>query len=188
MKNILPLLILLTFSSSSFAGYWNSKSKSSPTTVVTKPISSPNPAMITKNVSSSSNNSLQEAKSVIKELNNELTSAKASNSELKIKLNSANDKVKEAELNTQQVQKNADVLKAWGIEQQDQAFQWMDKYTKTIKRYHRLKNIAAIVGALFGMMLGMYCMRLVPPTYAAYALALPVAGAVLGFTGIWLFL
>jgi VIT1/CCC1 family predicted Fe2+/Mn2+ transporter len=63
----------------------------------------------------------------------------------------------------------------------------MNKYTSTLKRYHRLKNIAAIVAGLLGAMLGMYCMRLVPSIYAAYALALPIAGAVLAFAGVWLF-
>jgi VIT1/CCC1 family predicted Fe2+/Mn2+ transporter len=177
MKKTLALLILLTISTTSFGQFWKPKAKPSPT---------PKPVVV--EVVKTNTSSLQEAKNVIKELNTELSSAKASNAELKTKLDSANSRVKDAELNTQQVQKNADALKAWGVEQQDQAFQWMDKYTKAIKRYHRLKNIAAFVGALFGAMLGMYCMRLVPPVYAAYALALPVAGAVLGFTGIWLFL
>jgi hypothetical protein len=178
MKNLTILITLLILTSSSFAGYWNSKPKPTPTPViVTKTISSP----------STTNSSLQEAKSVIKELNNELNSTKSLNNDLKTKLNAATAKIKETELNTQQVQKNADALKAWGIEQQDQAFQWMDKYTKTIKRYHRLKNIAAIVAGLFGAMLGMYCMRLVPPVYAAYAFALPIAGAVLAFGAVWMF-
>jgi len=176
MKNLLPLLFLLTISTTSFGQFWKPKAKPSPT-----------PVLATKPILSSKNNSLQEAKAVIKELNNELTAAKTTNAELKTKLNSANSKVKEAELNTQKVQKNADSLKAWGIEQQDQAFQWMDKYTKTIKRYHRLKNVAAVVAGLFGAMLGMWCMRLVPPVYAAYALALPIAGAVLAFGTVWMF-
>jgi len=178
MKTLLPFIILITISTTSFGQFWKPKPKSKP---------SPTPVMITKTVSSSSNNPLQEAKSVIKELNNELSSAKATNSELKNKLVAANNKVKEAEINTQQVQKNADALKNWGIEQQNQAFEWMEKYTKTIKRYHRLKNIAAIVAALFGAMLGMYCMRLVPPVYAVYAFTLPIAGAILAFGGVWLF-
>lgn len=175
MKTILSIIILLTISTTSFGQFWKSKPKPTPT-----------PASITKTVSKS-NNPLQEAKDVIKELNSELNSAKNTNVELKNKLDAATNKVKEAEINTQQVQKNADALKAWGVEQQNQAFEWMDKYTKTIKRYHRLKNIAAIVAGLFGAMLGMYCMRLVPPVYAAYAFALPIAGAILAFSGVWLF-
>jgi hypothetical protein len=176
MKTLLPFIILIILSTTSFGQFWKPKPKPSPT-----------PVVITKTVSSSSSNPLQEAKSVIKELNSELSSAKATNSELKSKLIAANNKVKEAEINTQQIQKNADALKDWGIEQQNQAFEWMEKYTKTIKRYHRLKNIAAIVAGLFGAMLGMYCMRLVPPVYAAYAFALPIAGAIMAFGAVWLF-
>lgn len=177
MKNLLPLIILIAISTTSFGQFWKPKPKVKPT---------PAPVSVTNSVVLPSN-SLQEAKVVIKELNAELTSAKTSNTDLKNKLDIANNKVKEAEINTQQVQKNADSLKAWGIEQQNQAFQWMDKYTSTVKRYHKLKNVAAIVAALFGAMLGMYCMRLVPPVYAAYAFALPIAGAILAFGGVWLF-
>jgi uncharacterized membrane protein len=177
MKTLLPLLILIAFNTTSFGQFWKPKPKPTP-----KPVS----VEVVK--TNTNTTSLQEAKNVIKELNNELTSAKNANTDLKKKLEAANNKVKEAEVNTQQVQKNADALKDWGIEQQNQAFQWMDKYTQTIKRYHKLKNIAAIVAGLFGAMLGMYCMRLVPPVYAAYAFALPIAGAVLAFSGVWFFL
>ena len=175
MKKLIPFIILITLSSTSFGQFWKSKPKPAPTPKVTS-------AVVKTNTSS-----LQEAKNIIKELNSELTLAKNTNADLKTKLDTANNKVKEAEINTQQVQKNADALKNWGIEQQNQAFEWMEKYTKTIKRYHRLKNIAAIVAGLFGAMLGMYCMRLVPPVYAAYAFALPIAGAILAFGGVWLF-
>jgi len=174
MKKLIPLIIFVTLSSTSFGQFWRSKPKPTPTPKIV--------AVVNTNTSS-----LQEAKNIIKELNNELNLAKNTNASLKSKLDAANGKVKEAELNTQQVQKNADSLKAWGIEQQNQAFQWLDKYTQTVKRYHKLKNIAAIVAALFGAMLGMYCMRLVPPVYAAYAFALPIAGAILAFGGVWLF-
>lgn len=175
MKTLLPLLILITLSTSSFGQFWKSKPKPTP---------KPTPVAV---VSTNSPSTIQQAKNVIKELNDELKAAKATNAELKANLDAANVKVKDAELNTQQVQKNADALKNWGIEQQNQAFQWMEKYTSTIKRYHKLKNIAAIVAGLFGAMLGMYCMRLVPPVYAAYAFALPIAGAILAFGGVWLF-
>lgn len=176
MKTLLPLLTLILLSTTSFGQFWKPKPKPSPT---------PKPTQV--QVVKTNTSSLQEAKNVIRELNNELVAAKTTNAELKNKLDAANNKVKEAEINTQQVQKNADALKNWGIEQQNQAFQWMEKYTQTIKRYHKLKNIAAIVAGLFGAMLGMYCMRLVPPVYAAYAFALPVAGAILAFGGVWLF-
>lgn len=175
MKTILSLLILTLLTTSSFGQFWKPKPKATP---------KPTPVVV---VSTNALSSVQQAKAVIKELNEELKSAKAANADLKTKLDAANTKVKEAEINTQQVQKNADALKNWGIEQQNQAFQWMEKHTATLKRYHKLKNIAAIVAGLFGAMLGMYCMRLVPPVYAAYAFALPIAGAVLAFGGVWLF-
>ena len=175
MKIILSLLILTLLSTSSFGQFWKAKPKATP---------KPTPVAV---VSTNAPSSVQQAKAVIKELNEELKSAKASNTELKTKLDAANAKVKEAEINTQQVQKNADTLKNWGIEQQNQAFEWMEKHTATLKKYHRLKNIAAIVAGLFGAMLGMFCMRLVPPVYAAYAFALPIAGAVMAFGAVWMF-
>lgn len=176
MKTLLPIIILLTLTTSGFSQFWKPKPKATPTP-------KPTPVAVVK----PSKPPIQEAKGIIQELNLELKLAREANSELKNKLVAAENKVKAAELNTQQVQKNADALKNWGIEQQNQAFEWMEKYTSTIKRYHRLKNIAAIVAGLFGAMLGMYCMRLVPPVYAAYAFALPIAGAVLAFGGVWMF-
>jgi VIT1/CCC1 family predicted Fe2+/Mn2+ transporter len=170
MKNILPLIILLSLSTTGFSQFWKSKPAPKPTPVaVVKP-------------------PIQEAKNVVKELNLELQQAKNANTVLKEKLVVAENKVKEAEVNTEQVQKNADALKNWGIEQQNQAFRWMEKHTSTLKKYHRLKNIAAIVAGLFGAMLGMFCMRFVPPVYAAYAFTLPIAGAVLAFSAVWVFL
>jgi hypothetical protein len=176
MKTLLPLIILLILTTSGFSQFWKSKPKPTPTP-------KPTPVAVTK----PNKSPLQEAKGVIQELNFELKTGKEANVELKNKLVKAENKIKDAELNTQQVQKNADALKKWGIEQQNQAFEWMEKHTKTLKKYHRLKNIAAIVAGLFGAMLGMYCMRLVPPVYAAYAFALPIAGAVLAFGGVWVF-
>lgn len=172
MKNILTLIILLSLSATGFSQFWKTKPKATPT-----------PTAVVKN----NKPPIQEAKDVIKELNLELKEAKEANIVLKENLIVAEEKIKAAEVNTEQVQKNADALKNWGVEQQNQAFQWMEKYTSTIKKYHRLKNIAAIVAGLFGAMLGMFCMRFVPPVYAAYALALPVAGAVLAFGAVWMF-
>jgi hypothetical protein len=176
MKTLLPIIILLSLTTSGFSQFWKPKPKATPTP-------KPTPVAVVK----SNKPPIQEAKSIIQELNFELKTAKEANSELKNKLVAAENKVKAAELSTQQVQKNADALKNWGIEQQNQAFEWMEKHTATLKRYHKLKNIAAIVAGLFGAMLGMYCMRLVPPVYAAYAFALPIAGAVLAFGGVWMF-
>ena len=171
----LTIIIFLSLVSSGYSQFWKSK---------LKPVSAPVVEVVSK---PKPTNSINEAKEIIKEINKELKIAKEENFKLKTNLENANKKVLEANKNTDIVQKNANTLKDWGIEQQNQAFEWMNKYTSTLKRYHRLKNIAAIVAGLFGAMLGMYCMRLVPSIYAAYALALPIAGAVLAFAGVWLF-
>lgn len=176
MKSYIFLILFFTLSSVSFGQFWKPKPKPTPT---------PTPVTVVTNKPTAT--SLQQAKEVIKELNTELKLAKEENQKLKVNLDQANKEVKKGVEKTLEVQKNADLLKDWGIEQQNQAFAWMDKYTKTIKRYHRLKNIAAIVAGLFGAMLGMYCMRLVPPVYAAYAFALPIAGAVMAFGAVWMF-
>lgn len=176
MKSYIFLIVFFALSSVSFGQFWKSKPKPTPT-----------PAPVTVVTNKPTATSLQQAKEVIKELNTELKLAKEENQKLKVNLDQANKEVKKGFEKTLEVQKNADLLKEWGVEQQNQAFAWMDKYTKTIKRYHRLKNIAAIVAGLFGAMLGMYCMRLVPPVYAAYAFALPVAGAVMAFGAVWMF-
>ena len=131
---------------------------------------------------------LQQAKEVVKELNIELKSAKLQNISLKEKLETATLRVKDAELQTKQVQDNADALKAWGVEQQNQAFAFMEKLQKALKRYHTLKNIASIVAGLFGLMFGLWLMRFVPPVYAAYAFALPVVCIVAASASVWLFL
>lgn len=175
MKNILPFIILLTLSTTSFSQFWKPKPKSTP---------KPTPTEVIK----SDKQPIQEAKSIVKELNFELKQAKEANTILKEKLIAAGVKIKSAEANTEQVQKNADALKLWGVDQQNKAFEWMEKHTKTLKKYHKLKNIAAIVAGLFGAMLGMFCMRFIPPVYAAYAFALPIAGTVLAFGAVWMFL
>jgi Skp family chaperone for outer membrane proteins len=178
MKTYIFIIIFFALSNLSFGQFWKPKPKSTP-------VPQPTPvAVVTNKVSTTS---LQQAKEVIKELNTELKVAKEENQKLKNNLDQANKEVKKGFEKTLEVQKNADLLKEWGVEQQNQAFEWMDKYTKTIKRYHRLKNIAAIVAGLFGAMLGMYCMRLGPPVYAAYAFALPIAGAVMAFGAVWMF-
>lgn len=176
MKTILPLIILLTLTTSGFSQFRLFKPRE---VKETKPVP--------VKVETVKVNALQEAKNVIKELNSELISAKEQNSILKKNIEVANKKVSEATLKTQEVQKNADALKAWGIQKEKEAFEWLEKYNSTIKRYHKLKNIAAIVAGAFGAMLGMWCMRLVPPVYAAYAFALPIGGAILAFGAVWMF-
>jgi septal ring factor EnvC (AmiA/AmiB activator) len=138
--------------------------------------------------SNTTSSALQEAKVLIGQLNTELNNAKQSNGNLTIKLNETNSKLKDSENNIATLQKQIKSLTDWGVHQQQESFKWLEKYNNAIKRYHLLKNISAAVGALFGFILGLNLMRFVPPVYAAYAFALPLVGAILAFTGIWLFL
>lgn len=178
MKRIILPLLFLAFLSNGQAWPWDKKPTATPTP---KPV-------VTKVEVAPTGTSLQQAKQLIKELNSELNNAKVENNKLKNNLFNATERIKEAELKTQEVQKQADTLKEWGQQKEKEAFDWLAKYNAAVKRYHFLKNIAAIVAAIAGAMVGMYCMRLVPTVYAAYAFALPIAGAILAFGGVWLFL
>lgn len=173
MKKILPLILILTMTSTGFCwpfGKKNPQPKPSPTPVVS----------VTKATPSSGKNILEQLKS-------ELIGAKKSNASLQSSLEKAKAEIEKAKEETVAAQKAADALKEWGIIQQAEAQKYFEKYTATIKRYHKLKNIAAIVAGAFGAMLGMWCMRLVPPVYAAYAFTLPIAGAILAFGAVWMF-
>jgi septal ring factor EnvC (AmiA/AmiB activator) len=176
MKKLLTIVFVLSLASTGMAWPWNKKEAVKPE--VKKPAV----------VKVESGTTIQQAKQVIKELNSELQSAKVENTKLKTNLANANKKVADAETNLSTVQKQADLLKEWGIQKQNEAFQWLEKYTKAVKRYHRLKMIAAVVAGLFGAMLGMWAMRFVPPIYAAYAMALPIAGAGIAAGALWMFL
>jgi hypothetical protein len=176
MKKLLTIVFILSLASTGMTWPWDKKPVAKPE--VKKPV----PAKV------ETGSSLQQARQVIKELGSELNSAKSENTKLKNNLANANKKVAEAEASIATVQKQADTLKAWGIQKQNEAFEWLEKYTNAVKRYHRLKMIAAVVAGLFGAMLGMWAMRFVPPIYAAYAMALPIAGAGLAAGALWIFL
>ncbi len=176
MKKLLPIIIILCLASSAMAWPWNKKEKKE--VVTTKPVA-------TKVVQTNSKTSIQEAQEIIKELSSELKSAKSENARLKNNLVSANSKVAEAVNNLSVVQKQADALKDWGVEQQQEAFKWFEKYTDTVKRYHRLKWIAALIGAAVGVLLGLQFMAFIPPPYN---LLVPIGGAGLFATLIWMFL
>jgi uncharacterized coiled-coil protein SlyX len=109
--------------------------------------------------------SIQEARKIIRELNQELTAAKTENTNLKQNLDDATKKVLSAEKSTLEVQKNADALKEWGIIQQAEAHRFMERYNNAVKRYHRLKIIAAVIASLGGVLLGVQFMALTPPPY-----------------------
>jgi septal ring factor EnvC (AmiA/AmiB activator) len=172
MKKLLPIIIILCLASSAMAWPWNKKEKKE--VVTTKPVAT---KVVQTNV--------QEAQQLIKELNSELKSAKSENAKLKNNLANANTKVAEAVNNVSIVQKQADALKDWGVQQQQEAFKWFEKYTDTVKRYHRLKWIAALIGAAGGVLLGLQFMAFIPPPYN---LLIPIGGAGLFATLIWMFL
>ena len=114
-----------------------------------------------------------------------MNAAKSENVKLKNNLANANSKVAEAVNKVSVVQKQADALKDWGIQQQQEAFKWFEKYNDTVKRYHRLKWIAALIAAAVGVLLGLQFMNLIPPPYN---LLVPIGGAGLFGTLIWVFL
>lgn len=176
MKKLLPIIIILSLSSSAMAWPWNKKEKKE--VVTTGPVA-------TKVVQTNSKTSVQEAQEVIKELGSELKSAKSENAKLKNNLANVNNKVAAAVNDLYVVQKQADALKDWGVKQQQEAFKWFEKYTDTVKRYHRLKWIAALIGAAGGVLLGLQFMAFVPPPYN---LLVPIGGAGLFGTLIWMFL
>lgn len=175
MKKIYTLAIVLMLSTTmGHAGInwpWNKKPQSTPVTVVVEAKKEP----ITIN----------SARQLVKELNAELQTAKHQNAALKDNLHRANKKVSSAETEMQIVKVAAEKLKAWGIVQQAEKLQWMQKYEKAVKRYHRLKMMAAMIAAAAGIFIGLQFMNLVPPPYN---FAVPVGGALLFSTLVWMFL
>jgi Skp family chaperone for outer membrane proteins len=173
MKKLLTIIFILSLVSSGMAWPWDKKTVIKPEIKKTAP------------VKVETGSSLQQAKQVIKELSAELNAAKSENAKLKTNLENANKKVDEAKSNTAVVQKQADALKEWGIQKQQEAFKWLEKYNNAIKRYHRLKWIAAIIAAAGGVLLGLQFMSFVPPPYN---LLVPIGGAGLFASLIWIFL
>jgi hypothetical protein len=173
MKKLLPFIILLILSGSSFGQFWKPKPRPTP---VPKPI----PVVVEK-----SKNPIQDAKQIVKELQSELKIAKNENAKLKQNLNEANTNVKNGFIQIEKLNKDITTLKEWGVVQQAEAQKWLEKYTNAIKRYHRLKLIAALIAAAGGVLLGLQFMTFVPPPYN---LLVPIGGAGLFATLVWLFL
>lgn len=173
MKKLLTIVFILSLVSSGMAWPWVKKEQTK--SEVKKPVA--------EQVTNKTN--LQQAKEIIQELKSELSSAKNENAKLKNNLANANKKVKDAETSLATVQKQADLLKEWGIQKQQEAFQWLEKYNNAVKRYHRLKWIAALIAAAGGVFLGLQFMNFVPPPYN---LLVPIGGAGLFAILVWLFL
>lgn len=173
MKKILTIAFILSLTATGMAWPWSKKNQTNSEFI--------KPAQV--NVENKT--TLQQAKDVIKELNSELSFAKTENAKLKNNLENANKKLKDAESNVIVVQKQADLLKEWGIQKQQEAFQWLEKYNNAVKRYHRLKWIAAIIAAAGGVLLGLQFMAFVPPPYN---LLIPIGGAGVFGLLVWIFL
>lgn len=141
---------------------------------------SPTPVLVEKDKTS-----IQDAKKIVQELKLELNVAKSENSKLKNNLNEANINIKNSFVQIEILKKDIATLKEWGVIQQAEAQKWLEKYNKAIKRYHKLKWIAAIIAAAGGVLLGLRFMNFVPPPYS---ILVPIGGAgVLGAL-IWIFL
>jgi hypothetical protein len=170
MKKLL-LIILLVLPVTSFGQFWKPKPKATP---------KPTPVLVEK-----SKTPIQDAKQIVKELQSELKIAKNENAKLKQNLNEANVNVKNGFIQIEKLNKDITTLKEWGIVQQAEAQKWLEKYTNAIKRYHRLKWIAAIIAGAVGVLLGLQIMGFVPPPYN---LLVPIGGAGLFSTLVWVFL
>lgn len=170
MKKLL-LIILLVLPVTGFGQFWKPKPKATP---------KPTPVLVEK-----SKTPIQDAKQIVKELQAELKTAKDENIKLKQNLNEANINVKNGFLQIEKLNKDIDTLKEWGVVQQAEAQKWLKKYTDTIKRYHRLKWIAALIAAAGGVLLGLQIMGFVPPPYN---LLVPIGGAGLFGALVWFFL
>jgi hypothetical protein len=174
MKKILLFLIIFGITSTGMAWPWDKKdpkTKPVPTAVV-KPAPTPKPT-------------LQDGRQLVREIAAELKAAQVENLRLKDSLSKAGEKIKQAEFRTTEVQKSADALKEWGIIQQAEAQKFMEKYNNAVKRYHRLKMIAALIAAAAGVFIGLQFMNLVPPPYN---FGVPIGGAALFAALVWFFL
>jgi flagellar motor protein MotB len=172
MKKIVPIVLLLILTSTGYSqfNWFKPKPKAQPTPV----------AVVQK-----SKTPVQDAKQIVKELQSELRVAKSENAKLKDSLSKANGNLKDSFLQIDKLKKDIDALKEWGVVQQAEAQKWLEKYTNAIKRYHRLKWIAAIIAGAVGVLLGLQIMSFVPPPYS---LLVPIGGAGLFATLVWVFL
>jgi hypothetical protein len=171
MKKFIPFILLLIFINTGYSqfNWFKSKSKVDTTPAVVVTPKAP----------------IQDAKQIVKELQSELKIAKSENVKLKDNLSKANMNLKDSFTQIDKLKKDIETLKEWGIVQQAEAQKWLEKYTNAIKRYHRLKWIAAIIAAAGGVLLGLQIMGFVPPPYNLLA---PIGGAGLFASLVWIFL
>lgn len=106
----------------------------------------------------------------------QLDSANALNGELNETL------IKESQ-NIQVLDGDITTLKTWGIDQQTRADKAQADLSATIKRYHLLKTIAAILAGIALLFISLRFMSLVPPPYS---FGVPVAAFGIGYAAVWL--
>ena len=169
MKKFIPIILLFIFINTGYSQFNWFKPKPKPTPVVVEKSKTP----------------IQDAKKIVKALQTELKVAKSENAKLKDNLSKANSNLEDSFVQIDKLKKDIDTLKEWGVVQQAEAQKWLEKYTNAVKRYHRLKWIAAIIAAAVGVLLGLQIMSFVPPPYS---LLVPVGGAGLFATLVWIFL
>jgi hypothetical protein len=172
MKYILTIIAVLFLTSTVQAWPFGKK----------EPKPQPTPAAVVKPTPKPT---INEGREIVKGIAAELKAAKEENTKLKASLDKALLQTKNAEAKTVEVQKSADALKEWGVIQQAEAQKFMEKYNSAVKRYHRLKAIAALIAAAVGVLLGLQIMGFVPPPYS---LLVPVGGAGLFAALVWFFL
>lgn len=173
MKYIIPLIIALLLTSTGLAWPWDKKPKPAITNTVTTPV-------VTK-----STNAIADAKAIIVELQNELKGTKKENDKLTNLLNQTRIDLDQSFAEVTQLNKEIKDLKEWAVIQQAEAQKFMEKYNKAVKRYHNLKLIAAAIAAIVGVFVGLQFMNLAPPPYN---LGVPIAGAGLFASLVWIFL
>lgn len=174
MKKFLPLIILCVLSSTSFGQFWKPEYWKSRA----KPVPTPAPTAVVVNP-------IKDAKQLIKDLQSELGVAKTENSKLEKNLQQAQLDLSASFAEIDKLNKDIKTLKEWGVVQQAESQKWLEKYNSAVKRYHRLKWIAALIAAAGGVLLGLQIMGFVPPPYN---LLVPIGGAGLFGSLVWIFL
>jgi hypothetical protein len=173
MKKILSIIVILSFVTTTGMAWPFGKKQPKP---------SPTPAAVAKPTPKPT---IQDGKLIAREIASELRAAKEENTKLKNSLNQANESIKKGFLEVNKLNDEIKALKEWGIIQQAEAQKFMEKYNNAVKRYHRLKTIAALIAAAAGVFLGLQFMNLVPPPYN---FGVPVGAATLFAALVWFLL
>lgn len=106
----------------------------------------------------------------------QLTEAQKQNAELNITLIDESQNI--TKLNT-----DISSLKQWGIDQQTRADKAQADLSATIKRYHFLKMLAAILAGIALLFISLRFMSLVAPPYS---FGVPVAAFGIGYAAVWM--